>query len=171
MTIASQRLIKRLPEKPITRRNLRGAPCGVGFECFAQPLQRKNALMTSTKYIGMALRGLRQEVRRDLLAESKKHQAWRRLCQIPSIGPIRAAVLLGILQTPHRFRAKRPLRFGHRDAQQCRSPFGQRTAAATNSIQTTTGAAQWPSGGQAPSQALATRLWQRRGLKIPAEAH
>jgi hypothetical protein len=51
-----------------------------------------------------ALRALRQEVRRDLVAESKKHQAWKRLCQIPSIGPIRAAVLLGILQTPHRFR-------------------------------------------------------------------
>jgi transposase len=56
-----------------------------------------------------ALRVLRQQVRRDLLAESKKHQAWKRLCQIPSIGPIRAAVLLGILQTPHRFRTKRPL--------------------------------------------------------------
>jgi transposase len=56
-----------------------------------------------------ALRVLRQEVRRDLLAESKKHQAWKRLCQIPSIGPIRAAVLLGILQTPHRFRTKRQL--------------------------------------------------------------
>jgi transposase len=56
-----------------------------------------------------ALRTLRQEVRRDLLAESKEHQAWKRLCQIPSIGPIRAAVLLGILQTPHRFRTKRQL--------------------------------------------------------------
>ena len=39
-----------------------------------------------------ALRVLRQQVRRDLLAESKKHQAWKRLCQIPSIGPIQAAV-------------------------------------------------------------------------------
>src|ERR1700726_538093 len=56
-----------------------------------------------------ALRALRQQVRRDLLAESKKHPAWKRLCQIPSIGPIRAAVLLGILQTPHRFRGKRQL--------------------------------------------------------------
>ena len=35
-----------------------------------------------------ALRSLRQEVRRELLAESKKHQAWKLLCQIPSIGPI-----------------------------------------------------------------------------------
>jgi len=56
-----------------------------------------------------ALRCLRQEVRRELLTESKKHPAWKRLCQIPSIGPIRAAVLLGILQTPHRFRGKRQL--------------------------------------------------------------
>jgi transposase len=56
-----------------------------------------------------ALRALRQEVRRDLLEESKKHPAWKRLCQIPSIGPIRAAVLLGTLQTPHRFRTKRQL--------------------------------------------------------------
>ena len=56
-----------------------------------------------------ALRGLRQEVRRDLLAESKKHKAWKRLGEIPAIGPIRAAVLLGILQTPYRFRTKRPL--------------------------------------------------------------
>jgi transposase len=56
-----------------------------------------------------ALRSLRREVRRELLEESKKHQAWKRLCQIPSIGPIRAAVLLGILQMPHRFRTKRQL--------------------------------------------------------------
>jgi transposase len=56
-----------------------------------------------------ALRVLRQQVRRDLLAESKKQQAWKRLCQIPSMGPIRSAVLLGILQTPHRFRTKRQL--------------------------------------------------------------
>ena len=29
----------------------------------------------------------------NLLAESKKHKAWKLLCQIPSIGPIRAAVV------------------------------------------------------------------------------
>jgi transposase len=56
-----------------------------------------------------ALRSLRQEVRRELLTESKKHKAWQLLCQIPSIGPIRAAVLIGVLQTPHRFRTKRQL--------------------------------------------------------------
>src|ERR1700688_4838606 len=56
-----------------------------------------------------ALRAWRQQVRRDLLAEGKKHPAWKRLCQMPSIGPIRAALVLGILQTPHRFRTKRQL--------------------------------------------------------------
>ena len=56
-----------------------------------------------------ALRPLRQEVRRELLAESKKHKATKLLCQIPSIGPIRAALLIALIQTPHRFRTKRPL--------------------------------------------------------------
>ena len=56
-----------------------------------------------------ALRSLRQEVRRDLLAESGKHSAWKLLRQIPFIGPIRAALIIAILQTPHRFRTKRQL--------------------------------------------------------------
>src|ERR1700675_689332 len=56
-----------------------------------------------------ALRSLRQQVRCELLRESQKNPAWKLLCQIPSIGPIRAAVLIGILQTPHRFRTKRQL--------------------------------------------------------------
>jgi transposase len=56
-----------------------------------------------------ALDILRQEVRRDLLAESRKHSAMKWLCQIPSIGPIRAALLIALIQTPHRFRTKRQL--------------------------------------------------------------
>jgi transposase len=56
-----------------------------------------------------ALRLLRLEVRKDLLTESKKHHVWKRLRGVPSIGPIRAAVLLGIMQTAHRFRTKRQL--------------------------------------------------------------
>ena len=56
-----------------------------------------------------ALRALRQQVRRELLVESSKHQVSKLLCQIPSIGPIRAAQLIAILQTPHRFRTKRQL--------------------------------------------------------------
>jgi transposase len=55
------------------------------------------------------LAALRQEVRRELLAESRKHPAMRLLQQIPSIGPIRAALLIALMQTPQRFRTKRQL--------------------------------------------------------------
>jgi transposase len=55
------------------------------------------------------LAALRQEVRRELLAESRKHPAMRLLRQIPSIGPIRAALLIALMQTPHRFPTKRQL--------------------------------------------------------------
>jgi transposase len=55
------------------------------------------------------LEPLRQEARRDLLVESRKHSAVKLLRQIPAIGPIRAALLVGLLQTPHRFRTKRQL--------------------------------------------------------------
>ena len=56
-----------------------------------------------------AVRPLRQQVRRELLTEGQKHKAWKRLRQIPGIGPIRAALLIALIQTPHRFRTKRQL--------------------------------------------------------------
>ncbi len=49
------------------------------------------------------------QARRDILVESHKHPAVKLLRQIPSIGPIRAALLVALLQTPHRFRTKRQL--------------------------------------------------------------
>jgi len=54
-----------------------------------------------------ALAALRQQARRELLHESQKHFAVGLLRQIPSIGPIRAALLVALIQTPHRFRTKR----------------------------------------------------------------
>ena len=48
-------------------------------------------------------------MRRDLLAESRKHSERKWLRQIPPIGPIRAALLIALIQTPHRFRTKRQL--------------------------------------------------------------
>jgi transposase len=56
-----------------------------------------------------ALRSLRQDARQELLAESRKHPAAGWLQQIPCIGPIRAALLIALIQTPHRFRTKRQL--------------------------------------------------------------
>lgn len=55
------------------------------------------------------LQPLHQEARRDFVMESHKHPAVKLLRQIPSIGPIRAALLVGLLQTPQRFRTKRQL--------------------------------------------------------------
>jgi hypothetical protein len=43
------------------------------------------------------------------MAESKKHGAMVLLRRIPYIGPIRAALLIALIQTPHRFRTKRQL--------------------------------------------------------------
>ena len=54
-----------------------------------------------------ALAALRQEARRELLQESRKHFAVPLLRQIPAIGPIRAALLVALIQTPYRFRSKR----------------------------------------------------------------
>jgi len=50
-----------------------------------------------------------QALRRTLRPESRKHKAAKLLRQIPCIGPIRAARLLALMQTPHRFRSKRQL--------------------------------------------------------------
>jgi len=55
------------------------------------------------------LQALRREVRREFLAESRKHKAAKLLRQIPCIGPIRAGLLIALMQTPHRFRSKRQL--------------------------------------------------------------
>jgi transposase len=56
-----------------------------------------------------SLQPLRLEARHELLRESHKHAAVKLLRQVPAIGPIRAALLVALLQTPHRFRTKRQL--------------------------------------------------------------
>jgi len=55
------------------------------------------------------LRPLRREARQELLVESRKHPASTLLRQIPWLGPIRVALLIAFVQTPHRFRTKRQL--------------------------------------------------------------
>ena len=52
---------------------------------------------------------IRREARRELLRESRKHPAHELLRQIPRLGPIRVALLIALVQTPHRFRTKRQL--------------------------------------------------------------
>ena len=76
---------------------------------------------------------LRQQARKELLAESRKHSATKLLRQIPCIGPIRAALLVALMQTPHRFRTKRQLwtysGLAVGDARQRAIPLRGRTAA------------------------------------------
>src|SRR3989475_10134753 len=55
------------------------------------------------------LQHLRQQARRELLAESRKHPITAKLRKIPSLGPIRSALAVALIQTPHRFRSKRQL--------------------------------------------------------------
>jgi transposase len=55
------------------------------------------------------LQHLRQQARRELLAESRKHSITAKLRQIPFMGPIRSALAVALIQTPDRFRSKRQL--------------------------------------------------------------
>jgi len=54
-------------------------------------------------------RSLRRKARAALLAESREHPVAARLREIPGWGPLRVALLLAGLQTPHRFRTRRKL--------------------------------------------------------------
>ena len=53
------------------------------------------------------LRGLRREARRAMLGEARRHKATEVIERVPAIGPVRAAQILAVVMTPHRFRTKR----------------------------------------------------------------
>ena len=72
-----------------------------------QPGVRRRAELMYQQMDGLSV--VRHTVRGELLAESRKHQAVKILRQVPLIGPLRAALLLALMQTPHRFRSKRQL--------------------------------------------------------------
>lgn len=54
-----------------------------------------------------AVQALRRQARHAFILESKKHGATKLLRTVPFIGPLRAAVLIARVQSPHRFRTKR----------------------------------------------------------------
>ncbi len=72
-----------------------------------QPGVRRRAELMYQQMDGLSV--VRHTVRGELLAERQKHQAVKTLRQVPLIGPLRAALLLTLMQTPHRFRSKRQL--------------------------------------------------------------
>jgi transposase len=52
---------------------------------------------------------LREAARAAMIAESRKHPAQRLLQGIATLGPVRVAQLIAVIDTPHRFRSKRQL--------------------------------------------------------------
>ena len=55
------------------------------------------------------LRELRREAKKKMLAAARAEKPYKILIGIPGLGPIRVAILLAIIVTPHRFRSKRQL--------------------------------------------------------------
>lgn len=54
-------------------------------------------------------RELRREARRSLLKEASKQAPFKRLVEVPGLGPIRVAQIIAAIGSPHRFRSKRQL--------------------------------------------------------------
>jgi len=79
-------------------------------ECLAKIVEPGVRVRAEPSYQQLdSLQPLRLQARPELLRESDQHPAVKLLRQIPAIGPIRAALLVAWLQTPHRFRTKRQL--------------------------------------------------------------
>jgi len=95
---------------------------GRGFECNGtgvyNPDERKDwlAKLDSPALCSRAdrqwqeldlLERLSEEAEKELVTEARKYTATRILRSVPGIGPIRAAMILGVAGTPHRFRSKK----------------------------------------------------------------
>ena len=50
---------------------------------------------------------LRHATRRAMIAEARRQPGWKTLRSIPFFGPVRVAMLLAVIGTPHRFRTRR----------------------------------------------------------------
>ena len=55
-----------------------------------------------------ALKVLKRAAQKAMVRESKRHPAHEVLSQVPELGPVRIAQLIATVDTPHRFRTKRP---------------------------------------------------------------
>ena len=73
----------------------------------APPGVRRRAELFYQQLDGLSV--VRHTVRGELLAESRRHQGVKILRQIPLIGPLRAALLLALMEMLDRFRNKRQL--------------------------------------------------------------
>jgi transposase len=67
------------------------------------PRQRAERLLKQLEHLGK----LCLEAQKDLVRESRRNKSYKILRGIPGLGPIRAALVLAFVMTPHRFRNKR----------------------------------------------------------------
>ena len=74
-------------------------------DCATTPAAAGHIPLSTTRWTASFAEG----ARRVLLTESRKHPAHRLLLSVPGLGLIRVALLLALIQTPHRFRSKRQL--------------------------------------------------------------
>src|ERR1700736_2229655 len=95
-----QEWLKKIPPPGVRRRG-----GGDGVKRIHQAGVRRRAELLYQQLDG--LQALRRNLSPEFLDESRKHKAAKLLRQIPCIGPIRAARLIALMQTPHRFRSKR----------------------------------------------------------------
>jgi transposase len=53
------------------------------------------------------LSALRKEARKNMVAEARRHPAYKILNQVPALGAVRIAQIIALVVSPHRFRTKR----------------------------------------------------------------
>ena len=53
------------------------------------------------------LRPLRRDAKKELVKEAQRHPAFKRLCDVHGLGPVRVAQIIAAVGSPHRFRTKR----------------------------------------------------------------
>lgn len=53
------------------------------------------------------LRVLRRDAKRAMLGEAGEHKAFKRLCGVPGLGPVRVAQIIAQVGSPHRFQGRR----------------------------------------------------------------
>jgi transposase len=78
-------------------------------ESFLNQLDCKQLVQRTQWYLEQldGLELLRDQAEAALKKEARRHGGYRILWSVPGIGPVRAAQILGVVDTPHRFRTKR----------------------------------------------------------------
>lgn len=53
------------------------------------------------------LRPLRRDAKKAMVIEARRHSAFKKLCGVPGLGPVRAAQIIAAVGSPHRFSGRR----------------------------------------------------------------